>query len=199
MKGFWVIKLCNDDQLLDEYKVSLKILRKQYNEMLSKKTSTITNDKNRIDRRSSQEIADQKTIAGMINDCLYTIYWLENGHEKPTGIENIHKLSKKKRDILWGQIDDACSFYGREVKSMNKIPELRNDIYLKKQLKKILSCLSERELEFFKLKHEAMLTEVQCAEVLGISIGTVKSMAQRIRNKIDNYLYFYDVKSITHG
>ena len=108
-------------------------------------------------------------------------------------MEDINKMNKAQRTQLWGDVDDAVQYHG--TKSACEIEFLTNtadDVDEEKQeriqqMKEILSILSPREKEYFVLKHEAMLTEEECAEKLNLELGTIKSMSQRIRNKIECY------------
>lgn len=187
-----------DNQLILEYKTSLRKLRESHRAIEKKKYTIEVKDHGRVfekvvDERTSQDIEDQRNLQSMISDCEYVLYWLENGHEKPYSDDDFRKLSKCKREKLWADMDEAFRYYGVAVTSEDECNQEKTE--LKEQLLEILSTLSPRELELFKLRHEVMLTEVECAEKMGISEGTIKSMSQRIRNKIDDYFnYGYQIE-----
>lgn len=192
--------MSGNDHLVKEYKASLKNLRIQYDAIAKKKHDREIKDHGRIvvkieDQRTAKEIADQKLLGAMISDCLYTLYWLEHGYEKPVTDVDFRKRSRIKREQLWGHIEVAAAYSG-QISHRNDEPVQLDKAYYNRQLKQILSCLSEREREYFILKNEAMLTEVECAKKLNISLGTVKSMGQRIRNKIDYFLNFADLEEL---
>ena len=193
-----------NESLLIEYSQSLKTLRKQYQALAVKNQSSEMKFHGRTvtkmnDQRTAKEKADQKILSGMISDCLYTMYWLQHGHEKPFTHEDYYRLSKHKRVQLWEQVDDAISYYGEPHRDMQEMDTDFKEAYYRRQLQQILSCLSSRELELFKLRHEVMLTESECAEMMDVSLGTIKSMAQRTRNKIEYALNFSYGKDLAHG
>lgn len=185
-----------DEELILEYKTSLKNLRASHRAIEKKKLTIIENEQGIdevTDVRTSIDIEDQSRIASMIRDCEYTIFWLEHGYEKPYSDDDFRKLCKSKREKLWANIDHAVSYYGVSVTTDDKKDKEKTEQH--EQLLEVLSTLSPRELELFKLRNEALLTERECAEKMGISLGTVKSMSQRIRDKIDDYFnYGFQVK-----
>ena len=182
-----------DEELILEYKTSLKNLRVSHRAIENKKYSIKVKDHGReiektIDDRTTIDIEDQKILSSMIRNCEYTLFWLENGYEKPFDDDDFRKLSKPKREQLWADIDDAICFYGVSVTTEDQTTKTKTDQH--DMLLEVLSTLSPRELELFKLKHECLLTEQECANTMEISLGTVKSMSQRIRCKIDEYFNY---------
>ncbi|TRZ33290.1 positive control factor [Enterococcus avium] len=182
-----------DEKLILEYKTSLKNLRSSHRAIKNKKYSIKVKDHGQmiektIDNRTDIEIVDQKLLSDMINDCEYALFWLENGYEEPYDEEDFRKLSKSKREQLWANIDDAVCFYGVSVTTDDQPTKDKTEQH--EMLLEVLSTLSPRELELFKLKHECLLTEAECAKAMEISLGTVKSMSQRIRTKIDEYFNY---------
>ncbi|WP_412275001.1 sigma-70 family RNA polymerase sigma factor [Enterococcus sp.] len=81
---------------------------------------------------------------------------------------------KSTRELYWDDIE-------REHERAEK---KQDQIY---QVNEIVSSLSAREKELFQLKYVALLSNAECAQKMGIKEGTVKSMSQRIREKIDRY------------
>lgn len=182
-----------DEELILEYKTSLKNLRESHRAIEKKKYSVKVKDHGKeiektIDDRTAIDIEDQKILSSMIRNCEYTLFWLENGYEKPYDDDDFRKLSKSKREQLWGDIDDAVCFYGVSVTTDDQPTKQRTEQH--EMLLEVLSTLSPRELELFKLKNECLLTEEECAKTMEISLGTVKSMSQRIRTKIDDYFNY---------
>lgn len=182
-----------DEKMILEYKTSLSNLRASHRAIENKKYEIAIKDHGKeivkmIDDRTISDIDDQRTISSMIRDCEYTLYWLENGHEKAYDEDDFRKLSKSKREQLWADIDDVVGFYGVSVTTDDQPEKEKTEQH--EQLLEILSTLSPRELELFKLKHESLLTEQECAIAMEISLGTVKSMSQRIRDKIEYYFNY---------
>lgn len=182
-----------NEELILEYKTSLKNLRVSHRAIEKKKYSVKVKDHGRIiektvDDRTAVDIEDQKILSSMIRNCAYTLFWLENGYEKPYDDDDFRKLSKSKREQLWSDIDDAVCFYGVSVTTDDQPTKQKTEQH--EMLLEVLSTLSPRELELFKLKNECLLTEEECAKTMEISLGTVKSMSQRIRTKIDDYFNY---------
>lgn len=182
-----------NEELILEYKTSLNNLRASHRAIEKKKYTIKVKDhgeeiEKTIDDRTAVDIEDQKVISSMIRDCEYTIFWLEHGYEKPYSDDDFRKLCKSKREQLWGDIDKAVCFYGVSVTTDDQPTKQKTEQH--EMMLEVLSTLSPRELELFKLKNECLLTEEECAKAMEISLGTVKSMSQRIRDKIDNYFNY---------
>lgn len=180
-----------NEELILEYKTSLKNLRASHRAIEKKKFTVVENEQGQdkeIDIRTSIDIEDQSRLSSMIRDCEYTIFWLEHGYEKPYSDDDFRKLCKSKREQLWGDIDEAVCFYGVSVTTDDQPTKKKTEQH--EMMLEVLSTLSPRELELFKLKNECLLTEEECAKSMEISLGTVKSMSQRIRDKVDNYFNY---------
>ena len=182
-----------DENLILEYKTSLRNLRASHRAIEKKKYTVKGKDHGKeiektIDDRTPKDIDDQQTLSSMIRNCEYTLFWLENGYEKPYDDDDFKKLSKSKREQLWGDIDEAVCFYGVSVTTDDQPTKQKTEQH--EMMLEVLSTLSPRELELFKLKNECLLTEEECAKTMEISLGTVKSMSQRIRDKVDNYFNY---------
>lgn len=180
-----------NEELILEYKTSLKNLRACHRAIEKKKITVVEDEQEQgkeTDTRTSIDIEDQSRLSSMIRDCEYTIFWLENGYEKPHTDDDFRKLCKSKREQLWGDIDEAVCFYGSSVTTDDLPTKQKTEQH--EMMLEVLSTLSPRELELFKLKNECLLTEEECAKTMGISLGTVKSMSQRIRDKVDNYFNY---------
>lgn len=176
----------NREILIKEYEEDLKAVTKQHRKISKKEKS----------EKSPEDIKEQSIYAEIISSTKYSLYWLRHGFERPYEADHYKSLSREKREQLWGKIEMIeC----RGIKSIVQLnfedqERVENERSEKKaqmeQLKEILSVLSAREKELFELKHAAVLTEEECAEKMGIALGTVKSMSQRIRDKIDNYFVY---------
>lgn len=185
--------------IISSYQNDLRCLRKQHKKIALKykveKNKVLGKERQTIDdQRTETEKIDQKIIASMISSTEYALWWLENGHEKPMTKESFQKMNKKKRTQLWGNMDDLIQY--RDVKSAELLEWERREREEEKdlekhekliQMKEILSILSTREKDFFCLRYQAILTEEECAEKMNLELGTVKSMAHRIRKKISYY------------
>jgi RNA polymerase sigma-70 factor (ECF subfamily) len=182
--------------MIEAYKEDIKAIRKQIKMIQKKKTVVldVQNQDKLVDLRTAQDKQDLTTLNEMLSSTQYALWWLKNGHEKPQSLQEIAKQNQKNRTQLWGDIDGAIQHHGvkssRELDFLASLKEEEKHCENKErltQIKEILAILSPREKEFFLLKNEAILTEEECAEKMNIELGTVKSMAQRIRNKIEFY------------
>lgn len=188
--------------ITQEYRNDLKSLRKQHKDIADKritvKHKVLGKEKETVDdQRNDLEKRDQRILSEMISSTEYALFWLENGYEQPYDKPFANSLPKFMREQLWGDIDDCIRW--RTTKTRNTLSwedqerkekrtaEKQNRI---DQVNEIVSILSPREKELFQLRFAALLTEKECAEKLGVEKGTVKSMSQRIRDKIDNYFKY---------
>lgn len=180
--------------LINQYRRDLKNLRKQLNPIQSKRYKIIENGKEKtIDDRTDEEKIQASLLSQMISSTEYALFWLENGYPKPAELK---KVNKKRKTQLWGSIDDLVQqkisksdllhLWVNDNKKENEIMPIKKSEHIQ-QVKEILAILSKQEREYFLLKHQAMMSNKECAEKMGIKEGTVKSMSQRIRTKIENY------------
>ena len=182
--------------MIDAYKDDIKAIRKQIKKIQRKKIVVldVQNQEKLVDMRTAQDKQDLTTLNEILSSTQYALWWLKNGHEKPQSLQEIAKQNQKKRTQLWGDIDGAIQHHGvkssRELDFLASLKEGEKNWEKQErliQIKEILEILSPREKEFFLLKNEALLTEEECAEKMNVALGTVKSMSQRIRNKIEFY------------
>ncbi|MHC5215650.1 sigma factor-like helix-turn-helix DNA-binding protein [Enterococcus sp. LJL128] len=191
----------NRKKLIAEYKNDLKDLKRQHRQIACKRYTykVKINGKqcSKIhDDRTAEEVTKQRILAESISSTEYSLFWLIKGYEQPYTTTTISRLPIYKRDQLWAQIEMIESrgistpvqlqykdIDGKEQNDSKKQGQIE-------QVKEIISTLSERERELFYLRHTAFLTEEECAEKMSIALGTVKSMSQRIRDKI-NYYFEY--------
>lgn len=180
--------------LINQYRQDLKNLRKQLNPIQRKRYKIIENGKEKtIDDRTDEEKIQASLLSQMISSTEYALFWLENGYPKPAELK---KANKKRKTQLWGSIDDLVQqkisksdllhlWVNDNQKEDNILSTEKSENI--QQVKEILAILSKQEREYFLLKHQAMMSNKECAEKMGIKEGTVKSMSQRIRTKIENY------------
>lgn len=181
--------------LIKEYKNDIKAIRKSINKINQKKDIQIIKGKEKIiDKRTSEDKRDLTILNETLSSTQYSLWWLEHGYEKPYTLEDFNKKSYQKRTQLWGDVEVAAQYHGiktsMELAFMDYLrKEEKNEKKYEQamQLREILSILSPREKEYFCLKHEVVLTEEECAEKMELELGTIKSMADRIRKKIDRY------------
>lgn len=185
--------------IVQEYKNDLKSLRRQHTAIASR-NETITHKilgkerQKKDDRRSDADKRDQRILAEMISSTEYALFWLQNGHEQPYAKPARSSLPKHMRDQLWGDIDSCIKYRGVknqttlfwEDKERQYENELKKEMQLD-QVNEIVSTFSPREKELFQLKYAAMLPDHECAKKMGLQKGTIKSMSQRIRNKISRF------------
>lgn len=184
------------EDLILEYKKDLKALRKQHQQILSKRYRVPITKNGRvvhqlIDERTPQDIADQKVIAEAISTTEYALFWLETGREKPFDEEQAKKIPKHRRAVKVADIDVmSYQVYLQNVeKPVEEIVSPKKKEMLI-QLREVKSLLSSKELALFQLIHVDLCTYGEAAKKMGIAVGTVKSMSQRIKNKIDHYFEY---------
>lgn len=186
--------------LIDEYKLDLKILREQHRKIAAKKIQS----KHKVlgktqvkvdDQRTADEKVQQRILASMISSTEYALQWLQSGHEKRQPDNT--SIPKRLREQLWADVDGCIkwrnsknveSLLWEDSKKKERNSEKKN--LQTEQVNEIVSTFSDREKELFLLKYTAMLTEEECAEKMDITVGTVKSMSQRIRDKIECYFEY---------
>lgn len=97
------------NELIQEYKTDLNILKKQHQKILNKRYRVPVNENGRvihklIDDRTPQDIADQKVIAEAISTTEYALFWLETGREKPFDDEQAKRRYQNIGEPLKWQI-----------------------------------------------------------------------------------------------
>lgn len=186
--------------IIESYREDLKVLRRQHQQIAAKrkliKIKVLGKECQKIeDQRTDDERNQQKILASMISSTEYALYWLETGNEKKAESLNA-SIPKRVREQLWADVDECIKWQSKknanqlfrkdsEDQIQNKEKELKLE-----QVNEILSVFSEREKELFLLRHTVMMSEEECAQKMGIAVGTVKSMSQRIRDKIDRYFEY---------
>lgn len=192
------------DKLVEEYKRDLKELKKLHKEILTKRYQAPVRDNTGkqvvskkgdkvfrlVDDRTPQDIADQKTIAEAISTTEYALFWLETGREKPFDEEQAQKIPRHRRMISVADIEQmSYQVYLQNVEEpVERMSEEKREMLL--QVTEIESLLSGKELELFHLINKELLTYGEAASQMGLAVGTVKSMSQRIKNKIEKYFEY---------
>lgn len=186
----------NQELLIREYKEDLKVATKQHRKISKKKyrMKMIVDGKEinkSVDDRTAEEITEQAKYAEIISSTQYALYWLEHGIERPLDEEAAKKIPTHRRakhitnmdkvsyDVYLSQYEAPV----QEVYSEKKKEQLI-------QVREILSKFSDREADLFYYIHTVGLTYGAAAEEMKLSVGTVKSMSQRIKNKIDHYFEY---------
>ncbi|WP_375179922.1 sigma factor-like helix-turn-helix DNA-binding protein [Enterococcus rotai] len=186
----------NREILIQQYKQDLKTATKQHRMIAKKKyrmkviVGGIEIDKS-MDDRTTEELTEQTKYAEIISSTKYALYWLEHGIERPLDQEAAKKIPKHRRAKYITNMDKVSydvylNQYEAPVENVfSETKEEQLD-----QLREIISMLSNRESDLFYYIHTVGLTYGEVAEEMGIEVGTVKSMSQRIKNKIEAYFKY---------
>lgn len=165
------------DELATEYKEGLEELRKQRDELklkLQKYQET----------GATEKLNDIRLLGGMISDMEYSIRWLESARE-PGSKRGISNRSRYQRTQLWAEIDilSMQAYRTQSEPDGRELTEEEND-----RMSEILSILSEREKEAYTYIHAEGHTYAETAYYMGISRGTVQSLVNRAKAKIQDKL-----------
>lgn len=188
--------------IIESYEKDLQVLRQQHRLIARKKVKEVHKilGKEKVtwnDQRTPAERRSQALLSSMITSTEFSLYWLKNGHQRRAGMTAGKSIPKYLREQLWGDVDDCIKYRGTkdqyrlasEDERRNEVRDLKKELMMD-QLEEILSLLSDREKQLFILKHTAMLSDQECAAKMELAPGTIKSMQQRIRNKIDRYFEY---------
>lgn len=183
----------------ESYRQDLRQLRKQHKAIASKRQIVRQkilgkNHDYLMDDRTDTEKRDQRILAEMISSTEYALFWIQTGNEHPYDKPSRSSLPKHKRDQLWASMDDLIQLRAGKDPAAEIWNDYERHGALDKQkeerlaqTKEVISTLSPREQELFHLRYAVMLSESEAAEKMGVELGTVKAMAQRIREKIERY------------
>lgn len=159
--------------MIAEYKKDLSVLRKQR-------------------EKHKKNESERKTVSNMISSTEYSLFWLEHGYERPPIDNSPTKLSKDKREELWGEIEHADSLvkgvydtYIWEENENNRLTDEQLERMIDVEL--ILKTLSNQELNAFILKNNTLLETSEIAQELGITERAVYNTLERVTGKIDSY------------
>lgn len=188
--------------IIEGYEQDLQDLRLKHRLIAKKKVKVVHKVLGREkitwdDQRTPEEKQTQMLLSSMITSTEFALYWLKNGHSRRVEMSAGNSLPKYLREQLWSNVDECIKYRGlkhqdrltSEDEERNEVRDQKKEVMMD-QLKEILSLLSDRERQLFILKHTAMISDVECATKLELAPGTVKSMQQRIRNKIDRYFEY---------
>lgn len=161
--------------IVEEYKKDLKLLRQQKVREELKKNDT-----------------DKSLASQMISSTEYSLFWLQNGHERPIIDNSPTKQSKAKREQIWGDVEQAK---GIEIGiwDVHSWEETEEDRLSDKQLERmidveaIINRFSNQELNVFYLRHQSLFEIEQIAEELGLTEKAVEKTIERTNEKIKSY------------
>lgn len=161
--------------IVQEYRKDLKLLRQQ-----------------RVREDLKKNETDKSVVGSMISSTEYSLYWIETGFERPLVDNSPTKLSKGKREQLWGEIEHAKGIE-QGVWDIHSWEESEEDVLTEKQTDRmidvdsIMSKFSNQELNVFYLRHQALFEVENIAEELGITEKAVEKTLERINGKIKTY------------
>ncbi|MBK4777477.1 hypothetical protein CU040_1540 [Enterococcus faecium] len=99
---------------------------------------------------------------------------------------DIRKLSEER--LSYWVVQGYMNLQEVEKPAEETISPKKKEMLL--QVTEIESLLSNKELTLFHLINKDLCTYGEAAEQMNLAVGTVKSMSQRIKNKIDNYFEY---------
>ncbi|MFW7409162.1 hypothetical protein ACODG4_04285 [Vagococcus fluvialis] len=165
--------MTDNELIISSYKAALKDLRKRHKDM-------------------DPEHPDKKTISGMISNMEYSLFWLINGHERPPVDPSITRLSKDKREVLWGEIEHADRI-GKGVWEVYSWEENENErmtdnrLEMLRDASAIIGTFSNQELNVFVLKYANLLSIDEIAKQLNLSNKAIYTTSDRINKRIEKY------------
>jgi RNA polymerase sigma-70 factor (ECF subfamily) len=137
----------------------------------------------RRQQSATEDESEKKILGSMISSTEYALFWLKNRHERMTGESyKDNRLNYKQREQLWGDIDDAISYY-----NITHSPEAEKQPVdtFSMVVEDFLSLLSKNEREAFILTRVSLYTHEETAQAMNISIGSVKQYVSRAKEKIE--------------
>jgi positive control factor len=154
------------NNLLKEYKESLKITRKMYLNALE---------------------GDKKIIAGMISDLEFAIEWMSTGR-RPGNKRGIERRAAYQREKPFDPLlmqkffrssEPVYKWDDEERKEENLITE-----WDRQRIEDALSVLTKREREVYLMSRGYCLTYSEIANYLCISSSSVQTLIERAEKKI---------------
>ncbi|MGG0641554.1 sigma-70 family RNA polymerase sigma factor [Bacillus altitudinis] len=156
--------------LLIEYKRSLKDARKRYEQLKDKEEKQM----------SDQDKHDQKMIASMVSDLEYVVEWLEIGRE-PGARRGLDRRSVYQRTILANpEVLEALSHEYTLIQEKEREVSERD----KRRIDEALSVLTDREKDVFFMHTTQGLSFSEIAIMLDVKKGTVQKHMERARTKM---------------
>jgi positive control factor len=152
------------NNLLKEYKESLKIARKMYGDAYNE---------------------DKKIIAGMISDLEYAIEWMETGR-RPGNRRGIERRAAYQREKPFDPLLMQKFFRSSEPVYEWDDHEKEDVItsWDRERIEDALSVLTDREREVYLMSRGYCLTYSEIANYLCISSSSVQTMIERAEKKI---------------
>lgn len=166
--------------IVEQYKKDLKELR-------SKKLV-----EENFEKETKEKSSDKPILSSMITSTEYSLFWLQNGYEKPITDNSPTKQSKGKREQLWGEIEHAKGIE-QGVWDVYSWEETEEDGLADQQLERkidvdsIMSKFSNQELNVFMLKNQGLYEVPEISEELNITDRAVYDTLKRINLKIESY------------
>lgn len=147
------------EQLIEEYRESLKVVRKLHEKAEGK---------------------DKSIIAGMIKDLKYTIKWMETGRrpESRRGAEQSYDPLTFERRYGDTKLDPG-NVIDKQVVIRNEI--LKTD---RNHMRQAIKSCTRREKLVFILAHVNMMSLQEIADKLEVTKSTVQTTLKRSENKI---------------
>ena len=166
--------------IVDQYKSDLKELRRK----------KLIEDN--FEKETKEKSSDKPILSSMITSTEYSLFWLQNGHERPIADNSPTKLSKAKREQIWGNVEHAKSIE-QGVWDTYSWEETEDDRLTDEQLERkidvdsIMSKFSNQELNVFLLKNQSLYEVPEIAEELKLTEKAVYKTLERINIKIEDF------------
>lgn len=166
--------------IVDQYKSDLKELRRK----------KLMEDN--FEKETKRKSSDKPILSSMITSTEYSLFWLQNGHERPIVDNSPTKLSKAKREQIWGNVEHAKSIE-QGVWDTYSWEETEDDRLTDEQLERkidvdsIMSKFSNQELNVFLLKNQSLYEVSEIAEELKLTEKAVYKTLERINIKIEGF------------
>jgi positive control factor len=152
------------NNLIKEYKESLKITRKMYDNAVEE---------------------DKKIIAGMISDLEFAIEWLETGR-MPGNRRGIERRAAYQREKPFDPLL-MQKFFRSSEPTYEWDDHEKEDVITswdRERIEDALSVLTDREREVYLMSRGYCLTYSEIANYLCISSSSVQTMIERAERKI---------------
>ena len=166
--------------IVDKYKSDLKELRRK----------KLIEDN--FEKETKRKSSDKPILSSMISSTEYSLFWLHNGHERPIVDNSPTKLSKAKREQIWGNVEHAQSIeqgiwdtYSWEETEEDRLTDAQLERLI--DVDSIMNKFSNQELNVFLLKNQNLYEVSEIAEELKLTEKAVEKTLERINGKIQTY------------
>lgn len=156
------------EDLIFEYKRSLKAARKMYNAFKEVDPIELT----------TKQATDKKLISSMISDLEFTIEWLEKGRQ-PGAKRGYDRRDSYKRMLI--KDPRIINTFSAQLHKEQDGGISEWDI---ERINDALSVLTNREKEIFLLNKVQLYSYEEIADLLGVAKSTVQTNLKRAENKI---------------